>query len=168
MLLRTVRRSRWYGLPDIPWLPDGEAQADALKDLRTEDNTLSLWHVEDNERNLARVLIAATAGRSDIANIDYLLFDSEVLHACSLEAKHTHGDSLDNEANNLWHLDIENLTASAVARLAALLFVKGETYRVFEKEVLDWLRGVVSSGHIDRGRLKDKLRLKVEREVSGR
>ena len=45
-----TRQGRWL---DLEWLPKGELQSDALLDLKTEDNKLSVYKVdgvEDTER----------------------------------------------------------------------------------------------------------------------
>ena len=46
-ILRQIRKAKWYKHPNVPWLNEGELQADALADLITKDNTLSVWMLED-------------------------------------------------------------------------------------------------------------------------
>jgi hypothetical protein len=40
--LSKIRKSKWYKHNDVPWLAEGELQADALGDLATNANALSL------------------------------------------------------------------------------------------------------------------------------
>ena len=68
------------------WEPDGEfseyigagkAPADALRDLATTDNALSVWQIDDNETNLDRVLAAIASTRQFLLKIDFLICDSK-------------------------------------------------------------------------------------------
>ncbi len=43
LFLRKIRKAKWYKINGAAWLPAGEFQADALSDLGTKDNTLSVW-----------------------------------------------------------------------------------------------------------------------------
>lgn len=63
-ILRKIRKNRWYKTEEISWLPDNELQADALDDLRTKYNELSVYRIDENESNLDRV-IAALATNTD-------------------------------------------------------------------------------------------------------
>ncbi len=72
--MRVVRQARWYKYPELDWLPDGGLQADALGDLQTSGNALSVYRVE-NETDRERVIVALAANRDNLANLDYAIFD---------------------------------------------------------------------------------------------
>ena len=84
-ILRTIRKSKWYKHERVPWLVEGELQADALGDLRTSDNELSVWLVEDDESNLEQVVTALAVTRQRISNVDYALFDLQFLSELNIK-----------------------------------------------------------------------------------
>lgn len=62
--LRKVRKARWHRNNNVGWLPAGELQADALGDLRTEDNKLSIWRIEGEDQNIHDIIAAIASKRS--------------------------------------------------------------------------------------------------------
>ena len=72
--MRVVRQARWYKYPELDWLPDGGLQGDALGDLQTGGNDLSVYRVE-NETGRERVIVALAANLDNLANLDYAIFD---------------------------------------------------------------------------------------------
>ena len=58
---------RWLR-PD--WLAGDEVQADALVDLSTKDNELSVWLIENDKSNLEHVVTALAANCNTISNLD--------------------------------------------------------------------------------------------------
>ncbi len=83
LLFRKVRESRWYTAGDaaeFAWLPASDAQADALDDLRTKSNALSVFVINEDRSNLERVATAFAASGDELTNIDYAIFDDDVLH----------------------------------------------------------------------------------------
>ena len=104
--LRVVRQRRWATFPDIEWIAPGETQADALLDLQTKDNRLSVFRV-DNDIDIQRVVIALAATRDHVANLDYAIFDDDELIARGIDITRTVGETPDQTANTLHH-DIHN------------------------------------------------------------
>ena len=66
LFLRIIRKAKWYKNEQVPWLPEGELQADTLTDLSTKSNELSVWHIEDDRSNLEQVVTALAAGRDHL------------------------------------------------------------------------------------------------------
>lgn len=62
-----VLNNRIHWLTDVPWLEDGELQADVFKDIPTTNGELSIYKVS-SDAEVERVLIAIAAGRIKIAN----------------------------------------------------------------------------------------------------
>lgn len=73
--LRKIRRNRWYD--SIPWLQPGDIQADALGDITTSDNQLSVWLVDNDRSHLEQIVAALTANCEFISNFDYVIFQEE-------------------------------------------------------------------------------------------
>ena len=156
LLLRTIRKPRWYG--DMAWLEEGKAQADALRDLETRDNKLSVWHVEDDESNLQQVVAAVSCKRDQASNLDYALFDQDVLARISARIEHTVGETLHNEANARWHRHIVELSAEKTAELANIIMECGTRVRISEAKVVELIRQAVASGAVDVHALRDGLK----------
>lgn len=75
-ILRKLDRKASFYLPD--WLDEDDAQADALSSLRTKDNRLSVWRIDDDRGNLRRVVAALAAGRDFLDKLDYAVIDRQV------------------------------------------------------------------------------------------
>ena len=145
-------------MPKDPDCPGEEAvPADILGDLFTEDNALSLWSIEDDVANLHLVLAALAAGRDRLANLDYVLFDMDLVDSLALDMKTSEGKTLLKEANSNWHRDLLRLSASGLAGLAERIFQEGQTWRVPQKDVKDILNVRIQDGSIDKASLSANL-----------
>lgn len=147
-VLRKISRSKWYK-QGHPWLKSGELQADALTDLRTKDNSLSVWQIFDDKSNLDRVVTALATTVNRIANLDFALFNIEILGSLGIAANPTPGKSPDPVVNG-WHLDLAELSANKVLVLAHAVSEHGVTNRVLEKRVLELITKSVIAGNIER------------------
>jgi hypothetical protein len=139
------------------YLPPGEAPADALQDLVTSDNTLSVWEIDDKGTNLERVL-AAIASRGDhLQKIDYLIVDSRHLLELGLAMEKKTGQTHDGYANESWHFDLTHLSASDLSRLANNMFAHGKTDRKREPSLIELLNKSIESGFVDAANLRPNL-----------
>ena len=157
LLLRKISKPRWQKLA---WLEEGKAQADALRDLETKENKLSVWHVEDDKSNLRGVVTAIAATRDVASNFDYALFDQRLLTKLRVRIEKTVGDTYHKEANASWHRDIVELSAEKNAELANLIMEHGTRDRIGEIKVISLVKQAVTSGVIDVHPLKDRLKQK--------
>lgn len=164
-LLRTIRKSKWYKHEGVPWLPAGEFQADALFDLKTESNRLSLWQVKDDRSNLNRVLAAVAANKDHPSNLDYALFNEDTILSLNLTLVQTDGESADNEVSVMWHRELIELSASRLLQLAKGIFTDAERERVSEANVLQLIARAVKAREIDLTRLKENIRAKIEKLI---
>ena len=105
----------------VDWLMDGDVQADALHDLRTYSNTLSIWIVEEELGNLDRIIAALTATRQTIDKFDYALLDERFLSQIGVDRVQVKGKSCDDFANDLWHHDLRGLSGLKLVELASLM-----------------------------------------------
>jgi len=160
LILRIIRKSRWYLKPS--WLSEGEIQADAFGDLLTLNNELSVWHIDDNRSNLERVIAALAAKRDVLANFDFVLFNQNILEANRLKFLRTREISLDREANDLWHLDLYELSASKLMNLAVNIANSGELTRISEREIKKIIMEAITLGTIRFENLNQNLKQKFE------
>jgi hypothetical protein len=151
------------------WLAPGEIPADPLKDLITSNNTLSLWHIEDDRSNLERV-IAAIAATCDVSsNFDFVLFDRRQVEDLAIKLEFHPGDTPDEKANASWHYDATELSASRLVNLATRMFSdKAVIERLLEKNVLALIAAAVLEQRINLAKLSQRLRAKVEPLVANR
>jgi hypothetical protein len=160
-ILRQIRKSRWYK-EDWGHLEGEDIPADPLGDLVTTGNELSVWFVKDDRSNLDQVVTALAANRDNISTFDYTLFDLKVLEDLGISSKKTSGGTLDELANNSWHIDLAGLTAFKLVKLAKMLLDKGERKRVLGKEIRRLIANAVASEQIELAKLKPSLKDKVE------
>ena len=140
--------------PDLAWLPQGEIQSDALRDIQTTDNSLSVYKVE-NKEDAGQVIIALAANRDNLANLDYAIFEDTTLESTGIEVRQQYGETPHDEANKL-HYDISNLTVRRLAVLAHAI-ASGAHNRVPWKDIKAGLQEAVQSGTLDKQKMKPQL-----------
>lgn len=159
--LRQINKSKWYRNPGVPWLGEGELQADALRDLKTTGNELSVYYVQEGETNLVQITTALAAGRDSVANFDYALIGQEVISTLEIKVKQSSGETLDATVNE-WHRDLCELSANKLIDLARAIQNEADKRRILGKKILDHLGEAIRSGRIDTNRLKPLLKAKLE------
>lgn len=156
-LLRVVRKAKWYKHPGVPWLAEDDLQADSLLDLKTDDNVLSVWHIEDDESNLGRVVAALAAKRNNVANFDYALIDADLVVNLPVHIKNKSGDTPDAEANQKWHRDLTQLTHRQLFELANLIRRHGKVERIQHPQVLESLKKAYDADQLEHQKIDPKL-----------
>jgi hypothetical protein len=152
-LLRTVTKPKWVP-PD--WIAAGDVPADALTDLRTIDNELSVWRIEQDHSNLKMALAAVASNKDRLDKLDYTLFDEAILPAIPIQCITSEGGTPHAAANAAIHRDLTELTVKKVSDLAHEIMATN-LVRVPEKDVKLLLREALQSGALDRARIKPKL-----------
>lgn len=159
-LLRVTRRGRWLnGAGDDKWLLSGEIKADALGDLETRGNALSVYRADD-ESAADKICLALAATRDIFGNVDYAIFDGTELSLIGIKPTQTMGKTPDPEVNRL-HYDLTMLTVEKVSQLARIV-AAGDHNRVLKKSVESSLRSAVQSDSLDRNGINPKLLGKLE------
>lgn len=155
IFMRKVRKARWHGKDELPWLPEGDLQADVFLDLETRENALSVWDVSD-EASLDQVIAALAANCDRIENLDFVLIHTEGLP--DIKIRPCVGESVDGTANEALHMHLEELTVSTLVRLVKT----AQLHRKLRCEVLALVRKSAAAGRIDRARLKEKVLRAIE------
>ena len=168
-LLRKIRKNRWYKTEETPWLLNNELQADALDDLRTKANELSVYHIDDDESNLNRVVAALAANADNPSNIDFAIFNQGILREIGIKARSSRGELPDDQANE-WHNDLYELSAPRLLELAKAIETEARIERKGYKQILTLVADSLVMGQIDRSRIKwGKSDLdRIDRIVAGR
>lgn len=149
-----LRPDRWLTYPEIPWLGPGELQADAIGDLRTKGNTLSVFEVDD-PANLERIAVAVAAGLEDPGEVGYAVFGREEVEALGIQIQRNPGTTPDAAVNGLHH-DLHNLTATQLVRLANVI-AGGTIDAILPKRVRELIKEGVDAGQLDRAGVNKKL-----------
>ena len=149
--LRKIRKNRWYD--NTPWLQSGDIQADALGDLNTFDNQLSVWHVDNDKSHLEQLVAALTATREHIANFDYVIFQEEDVLQLNVKVVESPGET-PSQVVNSWHVDFSELTGDKLVALAHVIQENGDRKRIPEKSVLHLLARSLALQQIDREKVK--------------
>lgn len=140
--------------PDIQWLQPGELQADALLDLRTMGNELSLWDVSDLSVE-QRVAVALAANRNNLDHLDYAVLDVGEPRPLRSSMREETGNTPDSVANAL-HVNLYNVTVEVVSRLASMIAVSAQK-RILRKDLKGFLLAGLQSGTLLRERMKPGL-----------
>lgn len=157
--LRMTRQARWLKYPELPWLSQGELQSDALLDLQTRGNRLSLYRVDTDEET-EEVVVALAATRQNLANLDYAVFDQSQLADKRISIRQEDGDTPHLQVNRR-HYDISELSVGKLAILAQII-ANGTHCRVPKKTIKLRLRNAVRAGDLDRERMNCQLLNKLE------
>ena len=168
LILRKIRKAKWYRNENVPWLPEGELQADALSDLYTDSNELSVWHVEGDRSNLERIAVAIMLQADHLANFDYALFDAQILMELDIKVVASPGNTVDEEANSHWHRDLKELSAAKLMGLAQVIHSeRAEKKRIPEKSIIYHVADSVSAGYIAPACLTESQKEKMRKYLPG-
>lgn len=159
-LLRTLRKNKFDEELQPEWVPDSDIQADALKDLQTTDNCLSVWQIDDEKTHLNRLLAAIAAGRENLANIDYALIDIAEVTGLGLDLVKNDGQILD-DAMKTFHRDIVKISAYSLGRLAVVIQEKANLERLSKQGTRSAILDSVNAGYIQGSDLKEKMKEKL-------
>ncbi len=156
LFLRKIERRKWLPPDDETWLELGDIPADPLGDLRTSGNALSIWHIEDDQSNLSKVVAGNAATLGNVRNFEYSLFEGGVLADLGLTFVQNKGESFDSEANEKWHWEIVQLSGDRLLDLAKVLLPLSDGRKtVFLAEVEQLIVQAVSTKRIEFRRLKE-------------
>ena len=92
--LRVVQKSRWHSKPEWNGWQSGDLQGDALLDLQTKGNALSVYHV-GGVAGVDRVVTALAATRQFVSNLDYVVFDDAPLASSNIDFVQSNGETPD-------------------------------------------------------------------------
>lgn len=166
LILRKVKKPRWLKDDDsLRWLARDEPQADALRDLETSGNKLSVWLVADDKANLNDVVIALIATGDLVSHVDYVLIDHTILDKLGVQVENAAGDTPYEQANK-WHKNLPELSAAILLQLAREVQLGGAPTRVPEKVNKQLLIDAVKDGKIIAERIpKPQLKAWVQTEI---
>lgn len=143
-LLRGIRKAKWARNTDLRWLSAGQIQADALTDLKSTDNKISLYLVDDSdEEQKLRIAAALATTKEHLSNLDYALIDPDFLSGLGVSVEEIQGTTPDEVVNEL-HRDLVQLTVEQIYEIAKHIHTTQNVYRylpnIVKSAVLDGCR----------------------------
>lgn len=157
-------KALWTKEPDGPlaaWLPRGELQADALGDVATKQNRLSIYVIDDAAGvTVDRVVAAIAATRDYVTEFDYIAFDVDVLGPLGIKTLVCPGETPD-EAVNRVHWDVIDLTAMKLTAFATAIHQGGKVVRRNGTDVGKLINQGLKVGQVDKDRVRPGLSAKL-------
>lgn len=159
-LRKLDRKAKWADpQSDEPWLGANDLRADALRDLETEENKLSIWEVNE-EIPLPRILAALAALRDYVGKLEFIVFDSAVLDELGIVREHANGNTHDGGVNSR-HIDLIQLTARKLSDFGARIRAAQKVERYLPKQVVPLIQDSVDRGYIQWNLLKPDVAEKI-------
>lgn len=156
LLVRKVGKHHfWLKAPALQYLDKNDSPADAVSDLRTKENRISVYVVADDKSNLNRILSAIVIGGQSVDHTAYIVFDSRIVSDAGIEIEEVPGKTSDKTVNPL-HRDLV-LTGKKMVALAVGILREGEEVTQILRERMVQL---IHQG-IDAGELPEDLRKKL-------
>ena len=84
LILRKLQQKRYWD--EAPWLGAHDVQADATKCLKTKENELSVFKI-DNQMQVRRVVAALAFTRDNLAYVDLAIIPESVLKKSGDQAR---------------------------------------------------------------------------------
>jgi len=162
LLLREIRRAKWYKNAGVKWLGDDELQADALGDIRTSDNSLSVWEIADDRTNLDAIIAAIAAGRDTAANFDFALFTATAVLETNIKIIEEPGKTFDEGVNG-FHRELTELTTAKLLALAEIIQRQATRERLIEPKVVAMIATAIEDGRIKPDFLSPHIRGKLRK-----
>lgn len=168
-LMRKIKKSRWADADDLPWLGPGDIQADAIVDLKTSSNSLSVFAVDDSAASVDDVVAALGASSDHLSVIDFALFGEEIAESLDIRMIPCPGDLVDAEVNS-WHRDLRELSGRKLLALAEHIKKTAKIERVQPQTVLVCVAEAITARRIDRKQIKwgESDCMKLDRQIAAR
>ena len=142
-------------------------RADAITgDIRTTQDTISLWRT-DTEEELPQAVLALASGGDQMVTQNVLLIPEEMLLKYGFILDETDGNTpVDSLVKT--HRDIINVNYGSLGKFAQLTMeaINADAIRtVTKKEVKKLIVNAYKNGEINRDRLKDRMWQEIEKEL---
>ena len=161
ILVRKLDKKGWLRAEIAKEL--GGLQADALKNFKTTDNALSVYRLDGDIVPLDRILAALAGTRDHLQEIDYAMFDAELLKVHDIDTNDGPGETPDEEVNQR-HLNLIKLTAPKLCALISSIQARGTVARAASKMVRNALLDSIHQARIKKDKLNARLIPRLEDE----
>ena len=142
------------------WLKEDELPSCILRDLRADDNALSLWEISDDKSNLLDIIAAFVSlpPRKAIKDdFDYALLSANHLDELSFTPSKKPANTAYVDMNH-YHRDISNLSMNQVVYFAYLLSRRAKFDRMGWKDIEARLKDAHTRGQLDLKKMPPELK----------
>jgi hypothetical protein len=134
-----------------------ELTADVLFELKTRDNELSVYALDQGRDTAVRVVAAIGSMSSELVYTDCLVFDSDIVSALGIPITKSPGLTPDRIAND-WHFDLAEISAGRLTSLAEQLVLQAQFLPLLQDDLVASLRSSAVAGDLDLTRVNKKVR----------
>jgi len=164
LLVRKISRAKWESAAK-----GAEISADAITGcLRTSDNNLSVWRIEDDSAVEDAILAIVSNSQHPDTIYVALLHEREVLASgFQLDAKL---GATPVERLRDTHCDICGLTYGSLGLIAGLIvnsIQQNEVKRFNRKSILDLLKNAIDAGDVQMEELQERMKLELKKTFPG-
>jgi hypothetical protein len=163
--LRAIYSNLEWDNPDYSsWLQENELPSCIVRDLRADDNALSLWEISDDQSNLLDIIAAFVSSSSRGLlkdNFDYALLSSNYLDDIRFMPIKKPARTPYTIFND-YHRDIPNLSLNQVVHFAYLLSRHGVFERMGCKEIKNRLEEARAKDQLELTQMKPGLKKKLD------
>ncbi|WP_421827061.1 hypothetical protein [Larkinella sp.] len=158
LLVRKIARSKWYNKKQNI---DIDTPADAISScLRTQNNTLSVWRIED-ESEVKEAILAIISNQDQLDTIDIVILKETYLSENSIQIETTKGETPVKELVNI-HRDLSQLTYSKLGIIAKHITDQEATFkRITVKDSKQIILEAIEKKRLSIDDLKVKVRMKI-------
>lgn len=155
LLVRKIQHGRW---PKSN-CELGEICGDVFGDIRTTNNTLSFWRIEDMDDLDEAILAIITGSGFKPETVVVAWIDEELVLANDISIESTPGDAAARDLSDT-HRDLCNLTYSSLGTISKLLLesIHSNRYeRRIRSKVISQLRNAKSENKLELDRCSDEV-----------
>lgn len=170
-VLRIINKSTlWETHKDYQHLiKANDTPADPLGDLRTLDNSLSFFFLDDDNHCLNRAITAWSANRQTLDKCDYLLIENHsfanFINGQELAVVEEAGD-LPDEVVNGWHRNLKNLSSVKLQRLCFFLYMNAKPNSFPKAIVKRMINDSRRSNSLNEKKMRSRLIDELNKQVS--
>ena len=154
LLLRFVRNYlNWEHDPeDNSWLLPNEIPADPLSGLSTNNNSLSVYLLDEIDVKLKRCVAAFAANRNNVQEIHYLIFDEKLVDEVGIKRDTIEGKLCDEEINKT-HQNLSEISSQKLVALVAKILDDCHSDLCDRIQVCQLIKNSIQNGWINEDRV---------------
>jgi hypothetical protein len=165
MFLRVVSKmSRWDGSKPVN-RPEAKVCGDAITDLKTSENMLSIW-MADSDEQIDESAAVVALGRTKLDKVCYVLLDNDALNQINLLLKDNKGECrpvIDDSVLER-HRDVIELDSAQLESLSAYMLDQVRHEKCSFKssgQLKKIITKMISEKKVDPSRINDKLKVEL-------
>ena len=159
MLVRKINKAKWITGNKVKDPPSADAITGCL---RTTNNTLSVWRIND-ETELVEAVLAIVSGQDHLETIDVVVLDDEYFVKCNISTEQTEGLTPVEDLKDT-HMDLCRLDFWSIGMIAEHIIEnirKNKLKRFRESELTKIIKNAVLENRLELSDLKAGVQRKI-------